>query len=113
MKWMRWLLMLVSLCLAGFAVLMGFYRLPTAFALFFACAICAWPWLMRADVPAGKVYGIPYYIDFDGSRHYFRANVYGYQATAPHENAIKEVIFRRLTQAIAHRAVDRVIERLK
>ena len=82
------------------------------------CAGVCWPdtlvgtpWLpCRA---AGRAYGISYYLEFDGVRHYFKANVCGYKVTAPHENAIKEVIFRRLTQAIACRAVDRVIGRLK
>jgi hypothetical protein len=118
MKWVRWLMIAVSVFFAITALACFFVFSPVSrgflgFVLFGCCAFASWPsTFFPAPLAHGKVYGVPYYLDFDGSRHYFRANVYGYQATAPHETAIKEVIFRRLTQAVARRAVDSVIKEM-
>ena len=119
MKWVRWLLIFVSVCCSIAAVASIFVFSPVSRGILGCilsgcCAVAAWPdTFFSRDSSHGTVYGISYYLEFDGVGHYFKADVYGCKVTASHEQAIKAVIFRQLTQAISCRAVDKVIGRLK
>ena len=119
MKWVRWLLIFVSVCCSIAAVASLFIFSPVSCGILGCilsgcCAVAAWPdTFFSRDSSHGTVYGISYYLEFDGVGHYFKADVYGCKVTASHERAIKEVIFKRLTQAVACRAVDKMIGRLK
>jgi len=117
-NWLRWILIVVSAIVGSLAldILLNGDFLPGILVL--ACAVVAWPSVLvdplsTCRTAAGKAYGVPYYLEWDGHQHYFSADVHGYHATTPHERDIREVIFRLLTQAVARRAVDKVIKRTK
>lgn len=109
-----WLMASVSLVFCGVAISFAIAHNAWLCVLFAVCAVVAFP---KPDTvyrqKSGSAYGIPYYLVFDSSRRFYEANVYGYHATAPHETAIKEVIFKRLTQAVARRAVESCIKKVQ
>jgi hypothetical protein len=108
------MLLVISAAFSGVALYFVTHNDAFAGALFAFMAVVTWPILgpTKGMHPSGRQDGIPYFLDWDGHRHYFRADVHGYRATAPSERDIKEVIRKRLNQSIARHAVEGVLASL-